>query len=97
LRRTEKLHGILLRFVVGIVTRYAVNRGPWNKTGGVTPWMASTASAGVFQNEESETPPPIIAQLHACHLKLEVLMLPRLDFFVIMGYFLHLHPASKAV
>ena len=33
---------------------------PWNKTGGMTPWMASTASAG---SGESETTP------HAARLR----------------------------
>jgi len=36
---------------------------PWNKTGGMTPWMASTASAGALKSGESETTPPIIARL----------------------------------
>ena len=36
---------------------------PWNKTGGMTPWMASTASARALKSSESETTPPIIAQL----------------------------------
>ena len=35
----------------------------WTKTGGMTPWMASTASAGELKIGESETTPPIIAQL----------------------------------
>jgi len=47
---------------------------PWNKTGGMTPWMASTASAGAIKSGESETTPPIIARLHnallARHLKI---------------------------
>jgi len=36
----------------------------WNKTGGTTPWMASTASAGALKSGESGTTPPIIALLH---------------------------------
>jgi len=36
---------------------------PWNKTGGMTTWMASTASAGALKSGESETTPPIIAWL----------------------------------
>jgi len=30
----------------------------------MTPWMATTASAGALKNGESETTPPIIARLH---------------------------------
>jgi len=33
---------------------------PWNKTGGMTPWMASTASARVLKSGESGT------TLHGC-------------------------------
>jgi len=36
---------------------------PWNKTGGMTPWMASTASAVALKSSELETTPPIIARL----------------------------------
>jgi len=37
---------------------------PWNKTGGMTPLMVSTASAEALKSSESETMPPIIAWLH---------------------------------
>lgn len=36
----------------------------WNKTGGMTPGMASTASTGALKSDESETMPPIIVHLH---------------------------------
>jgi len=36
---------------------------PWNKTGGITPRMAPTVSAGALKSSESETTPQIIAQL----------------------------------
>ena len=46
----------------------------WKKKGGMTSWMACIAAAGTLESRESETTPPIIAQLCmsllACHLNL---------------------------
>ena len=59
--RTEKQHGILPRFAVGIVMvqstcsvisqllSYVVQDHPLSKTSGMTPCMASTASAGALK------------------------------------------------
>jgi len=58
---TEKQRGISPR-LVGIVTvrstynvalnslRVEAQEQPWNNTGGMTPWVASTASSGAFKS-----------------------------------------------
>jgi len=72
LRRTEKQHGISPRFAMGkynvaLNSLLEAQEKPWNKTDGMTPWMASTACWDAQERlsgrEDSETTHQTIARL----------------------------------